>query len=130
MVYSTYDLMDAFLLYMPYPAMLVNRFLCGILGSQSATIRAAAVQSYLPQEMRARINALFGVIFALGGILLQLLAGLLGQVLPYQIVALILGLPTFICMIIYVWIPKEDNRKVYESTRTEVKSDSETQEML
>jgi MFS family permease len=119
LVYSTYDLMDSFLLFMPYPAMLLNRFMCGILGSQSATIRAAAVQSYLPQEMRARVNALFGVIFAIGGILFQLLAGLLGQVLPYRLVALILGLLTFSSMFIFIWLPKTENRKVYEATRVE-----------
>jgi MFS family permease len=109
--------MDSFLLFMPYPLMLLNRFLCGALGSQSATIRAAAVQSYLPKDMRARINALFGVIFSIGGILFQLLAGLLGQILPYRIVALILGLATFCCMFIFIWLPKEENRKVYEATR-------------
>lgn len=124
-VYSTYDLMDAFLLFLPYPAMLLNRFICGALGSQSATIRAAAVQSYLPADMRARINALFGVIFAVGGIIFQLLAGFLGQLLPYRIVALILGLSTFVCMFIFIWIPKEDNRKVYEATRTIANPDSE-----
>jgi MFS family permease len=117
LVYTTYDLMDSFLLFMPYPLMLANRFLCGSLGSQSATIRSAAVQSYLPPEMRARINGLFSVIFATGGILFQLLAGLLGQILPYRIVALILGGITFISMIIFIWLPKEENRKVYEATR-------------
>lgn len=117
LVYATYDLMDSFLLFMPYPLMLANRFLCGSLGSQSATIRSAAVQSYLPQEMRARINGLFSVIFATGGILFQLLAGLLGQLLPYRIVALILGGMTFISMIIFIWLPKDENRKVYEATR-------------
>jgi MFS family permease len=117
LVYTIYEIMDSFLLFMPYPAMLLNRFLCGALGSQSATIRSAAVQSYLPQDMRARINALFGVIFAVGGILFQLIAGLLGQVLPYRIVALALGLTTLVSMFIFIWIPKEANRKVYEATR-------------
>lgn len=117
LVYTTYDLMDSFLLFMPYPLMLANRFLCGSLGSQSATIRSAAVQSYLPPEMRARINGLFSVIFATGGIAFQLLAGFLGQILPYRIVALILGLTTFVCMFIFIWLPKEENRKVYEATR-------------
>jgi len=125
LVYTTYDLMDSSLLFMPYPAMLLNRFLCGILGSQSATIRSAAVQSYLPQEMRARINALFGVIFAVGGILFQLAAGLLGQLLPYRIAALILGLTTFTSMFIFIWIPKEANRKVYEATRVKAEESLE-----
>lgn len=121
LVYSIYDLMDSFLLFMPYPAMLINRFLCGALGSQSATIRSAAVQSYLPPEMRARINALFNVIFAIGGILFQILAGLLGLFIPYRVVALILGLTTFFSMIVFIWLPKEVNRKVYEATRLEIK---------
>ncbi|MDF2538248.1 MAG: Major Facilitator Superfamily [Herbinix sp.] len=123
LVYSVYDIMDAFLLFMPYPAMLLNRFICGVLGSQSATIRAAAVQSYLPAQMRARVNALFGVIFAAGGILFQLLAGLLGQVLPYRTVALLLGGITFISMFILIWLPKKDNKKVYEATRVKMESE-------
>ncbi len=121
LVYSIYDLLDSFLLFMPYPAMLINRFLCGVLGSQSATIRSAAVQSYLPPEMRARVNALFHVIFAIGGILFQLLAGLLGLFIPYRLVALFLGLVTFLSMILFIWLPKEVNRKVYEATREVVK---------
>lgn len=119
LVYTVYDLMDSFLLFMPYPAMIINRFLCGALGSQSATIRSAAVQSYLPSYMRARVNALFNVIFAVGGILFQILAGLLGLFIPYRIVALILGLVTFISMIIFIWLPKEVNKTVYEATRIE-----------
>lgn len=56
-VYTVYGLMDILLLYLPYPLMLCNRFLCGALGISSATIRETAVQSYLPENMRARINA-------------------------------------------------------------------------
>lgn len=41
-VYQTYELMDACLLWLPYPLMLVNRAVCGFLGIQSATIRQAA----------------------------------------------------------------------------------------
>jgi MFS family permease len=116
-VYSVYDISDSVLLFLPYPLMLLNRFICGSLGSQSATIRSAAVQSYLPAEMRARINGLFSVIFAVGGILFQLLAGLLGQVLPFRIVGLLLGLTTFGSMLVFIWLPKEENRKVYEAVR-------------
>ncbi len=117
LVYTTYDLMDSSLLFMPYPLMLINRFLCGALGSQSATIRQAAIQSYLPKDMRARISGLFSVIFAVGGILFYLLAGFLGQILPYRIVALLLGMTTFTSMFIFIWLPKEKNNKVYSATR-------------
>ena len=117
MVYTIYDLMDGILLFLPYPLMLANRFICGGLGTSSATIRETAVQSYLPGEIRARVNGLFQVIFAIGGILFQLLAGFLGQIMPYKIAALILGLVTFISMIIFIVIPKNQNRPIYEATR-------------
>ena len=56
-VYQTYELMDTCLLWLPYPLMLVNRAICGFLGIQSATIRQAAVQRYIPDRLRARLNA-------------------------------------------------------------------------
>lgn len=113
LVYTVYDLMDAFLLFMPYPCMVLNRFVCGALGISSATIRQAAVQSYLPERMRARVNAFFNVIMSIGGIFFQFLAGLLGEVLPYRLVALLFGLTTFGAMIVLIVLPKEENAKVY-----------------
>ena len=119
MVYTVYDIMDGILLFLPFPLMLANRFICGGLGTSSATIRETAMQSYLPGEMRARVNGLFQVIFAIGGIFFQLLAGVLGQILPYKIAALILGLVTFMSMILLIVIPKNQNRPIYEAVRTE-----------
>jgi len=116
-VYSVYDTMDAFLLFMPYPLMLINRFLCGTLGSMSATIRSTAIQSYLPANIRARVQALFGVIFAIGGIFFQLVAGILGEIMPYRWVAFLLGTITLISMIFLIVIPKKDNAPVYEAQR-------------
>lgn len=117
LVYTVYDAMDAFLLFMPYPLMLVNRFLCGSLGSMSATIRSVAIQSYLPAHMRARIQALFGVIFAVGGIFFQLIAGILGEIMPYRIVAFLLGAMTLVSMILIIVIPKKDNGPIYAAER-------------
>lgn len=57
-VYTVYGLMDILLLYLPYPLMLCNRFLCGALGISSATIRETAVQSYLP-EICGRVSTHF-----------------------------------------------------------------------
>lgn len=117
MVYSVYDTMDAFLLFMPYPLMLLNRFLCGTLGSMSATIRSVAIQSYLPAHMRARVQALFGVVFAIGGIFFQLVAGILGEMMPYRMVAFLLGMLTFTSMIFLIVIPKKDNAPIYAAQR-------------
>ncbi|MDF2820265.1 MAG: Major Facilitator Superfamily [Clostridiales bacterium] len=116
-VYAFYDTMDAFLLFMPYPFMLMNRFLCGAFGITSATIRETAVQSYLPPVMRARVHALFNTIFAVGGIVFQLIAGALGQIMSFRTVALIIGLFTLCCMILLICIPKKENQPIYESVR-------------
>lgn len=118
-VYTFYDSMDSVLLFMPYPLMIINRFLCGALGTTSATIRETAVQSYLPQAIRARINAFFNVIFAVGSIVFQLIAGFMGQYISYRTAALILGLLTLCSSFIFIWIPSKENRRVYEATRGE-----------
>ena len=67
--------MDACLLWLPYPLMLVNRALCGFLGIQSATIRQAAVQRYIPDRLRARLNAYESVLCTAAGAVLSLAIG-------------------------------------------------------
>lgn len=86
-VYNTYELLDGGLLFLPYPLMLAARFICGFLGVNSATLRQAAVQHYLPPNMRARVNSLFHVIINAAVMLVQLAAGALGEVVPYRVVA-------------------------------------------
>ena len=116
-VYVFYSLADMVLLFSPYPLMLVNRFFCGAMGTTSATIRETAVQSYLPGNIRARVNALFSSLFSIGGILFQALAGFLGEFLPYRIVIIILGTLTLLASWIFIIIPGKENRKVYEAQR-------------
>ena len=50
LVYMLYETVDLFLLWLPYPLMLVSRGLCGFLGINSATMRQAAVQRYIPDR--------------------------------------------------------------------------------
>lgn len=116
-VYLFYSVVDMFLLFLPYPAMLASRFVCGSLGISSATIRESAVQSYLPEQMRARVNAFFNVLFAVGGVSFQFLAGLLGQMIPYRAVALLLGSVTIGSMFFLIVLPVEENRPVFEAKR-------------
>lgn len=78
-VYNAYELMDATLLWLPYPLMLLNRAAAGYLGIGSATMRLAAVQSYIPDGMRARINAFDGMIYYIGQGVFSLMAGALGE---------------------------------------------------
>ena len=84
-VYQLYESMDACLLWLPYPLMLVNRAVCGFLGINSAAIRQAAVQSYLPERFRARVNAYGSVLLTAASSVLSLAMGLLGEALDYRL---------------------------------------------
>ena len=117
-VYLIYSLADMALLFLPYPAMLANRFFCGSLGICSATIRESAVQSYLPEQMRARVNAVFNVLFAVGGVAFQFLAGALWQFIPYRAVAVLLGGMAVGSVFLFIVLPAADNRPVYEAERS------------
>lgn len=84
-VYQTYELMDVLLLWLPYPLMLANRAACGFLGINSATIRQAAVQRYLPDHLRARVNAYESMLVTAASAVLSLAVGLLGEVMDYRL---------------------------------------------
>ena len=116
-VYSIYEAFVMTMLFLPYPLMLVGRFLCGILGVSSATIREAAVQSYLPREKRAKIHALSESYFSISIIVFQFLAGWLGELLDYRLVVVILGSLVLATIYFLIVAPTEDNRKVYEAVR-------------
>ena len=116
-VYVFYQMMDAALLFMPYGAMLVNRFACGALGTLSATLRSTAVNSYLPAELRARVNALFDTMSACAMLLFHLLAGALGQALPYRAGVALISIVTLLAAVAFIIVPTKQNRPVYEAVR-------------
>lgn len=115
LVYQTYDLMDACLLWLPYPLMLANRALCGFLGINSATMRYAAVQQYIPDELRARINGFESMISTVSVSVFTLLIGAMGEVLDYRWCMTICGAFTMACCWLFVWRNRTHVRKVYET---------------
>ncbi|MBQ7161613.1 MAG: MFS transporter [Clostridia bacterium] len=90
-VYLTYDSMDAVLLWLPYPFMLVNRAICGFLGAQSSTMRYAATQKYIPESMRARINGFQSMVFLAFESVLTLAVGALGDIMDLRVVMTVCG---------------------------------------
>lgn len=119
-VYIFYETMDIILLFIPYPFMIVNRFLCGVLGMTSATLRETSVQSYLPSNMRAKVNAVFNVFMASSIILFQILTGFLGDMIGYRKTAVILAGISLISIFIFIIVPSAENSKVYEATRAKI----------
>ncbi len=112
-VYTGYELMDASLLWLPYPLMLVNRVLCGFFGINSATMRQTAVQSYIPEQLRARLNAFEEVLFSISYGVFSLIIGALGEVLDPRVCMSVCAVFTFSCCLLTIFRRHKDVRPIY-----------------
>jgi hypothetical protein len=113
-VYLVYETLDGVMLLLYYPVMVVIRFLLGFLGVNTATLRSAAVQKYLPSEVRARVEAVFSVMISLGTMLIRLIAGALGEMLPYPAITILLSMAALSCVYAFVIRNKRDISAIYE----------------
>lgn len=114
-VYQTYELMDMCLLWISYPLMLVNRGICGFLGSNSAIIRSSAVQVYIPSNLRARVNAFNNMFITFSSSIFSLLIGFLGELIDYRWCITICGTIAMFFVWAIIWTNRESVKKVYES---------------
>ncbi len=114
-VYQIYETMDICLLWLPYPLMLVNRGICGFLGVNSAAMRQAAVQKYIPDELRARVNAYESILVLAVSSVLTLAVGMLGEVLDYRMCMTVCAGATLVFCWCTIWKNRKDVRGVYES---------------
>ena len=114
-VYQVYEVRDMCLLWLPYPLMLVNRAICGFLGSNSAILRSSAVQRYIPERLRSRVNALNSVLLTAGASVFSLLMGFLGEVLDYRWCVTLGGAATLLACRFLIGGRRQDVRKVYEA---------------
>ena len=113
-VYQFYEAMDMCLLWLPYPLMLINRGICGFLGSNSAILRSAAVQRYIPEKLRSRVNAFIGVLLTVGSSIFSLLMGFLGEILDYRWCVTIGGTVALLACWLLIWRRRSNVREVYE----------------
>ncbi|WP_411677578.1 MFS transporter [Caproicibacter sp.] len=120
-VYQTYEIMDMMLLWLPYPFMLVNRAICGFLGINSAIMRQAAVQQYIPEEYRARLNAFESIMYSVAYSLLALAVGALGEVLSYRVCLTVCAAFTSLACVATIWHGRSQVSKIYN--RLPVESD-------
>ena len=114
-VYQVYESMDMCLLWLPYPLMLVNRGICGFLVSNSAILRSAAVQRYIPEKLRSRINAFDDVLITAGASVFSLMMGFLGEILDYRWCVTIGGAIAMLASWLLIWGRRKDVRRVYET---------------
>ncbi len=119
-VQQIYNLMDAVLLWLPYPLMLLNRGICGFLGINSATVRESAVQKYLPEEYRARANAFSSAAICAAGSAASLLFGALGEIMDYRMAMTSISV---ICIAL-CWVTIGRNReaigRIYDHSKMEM----------
>ena len=113
-VYQFYELMDVILLWLPYPLMLINRGICGFLGINSAAMRDSAVQRYIPDEYRARVNAFEEMAICAAGGALALAVGALGEIADYRVTVSFTALVTMVICWLTVWKNRSAVRAVYE----------------
>lgn len=102
-VYIVISVIDGAYLFFPFWAMLIFMLVEGMLGVTSYNIRISSTQNYLPDEMRGRFNGLFQMLSILGTIMGQLIAGVIGDLLPIRwIVAGSMSLTIFAVFLIVV----------------------------
>ncbi len=114
-VYHVYECMDMILLWLPYPLMLLNRGICGFLGINSATMRNAAVQRYIPDAYRARLNAFEDIVILAASTIGSLAVGAIGEVVDYRICMTLCGAVTLLGCWLTIWRRRKEIQVIYES---------------
>ena len=117
-VYQLYETMDMLLLWLPYPLMLVNRGFCGFFGANSAILRSAAVQRYIPEQLRSRVNAASGMMLTAAESLLTLGVGALGELMDYRMCVTVCGAAAMAACWILVWGRRRAVRAIFEAGDT------------
>lgn len=113
-VYHVYECMDMILLWLPYPLMLLNRGICGFLGISSATMRNAAVQRYIPDAYRARVNAFEEIVILAASSLGSLAVGAMGEVMDYRICMTLCGAAALLGCWLTIWRRRKEIHTIYE----------------
>ena len=118
-IYMLYEAMDMMLLWIPYPLMLVNRGICGFLGANSSILRYAAVQRYIPENLRSRINAFDNMLTTAACSLMTLAVGGLGELIDYRLCVTICGTLAMIACCLLIWGRRGSIRMIYECEETD-----------
>ena len=116
LTYTSYEIINATMLFLPFKAMSIFRCGCGFLSAFSYTIRESATQNYIPSVMRGRVNAFFQVFTYTFVVVFKLAAGVLGELLPYPIVSLIFGCIGLFCIYFFILRNRHHIKPIYNAT--------------
>ncbi len=112
-VYIFYSLMDAILLFLPYPFMLLNRAITGFCGINSATLRTSSVQNYIPDNKRAKLNAFMNVFITISSMFFKLLFGALGEFISIKTLMVVGAFSTILVYHFFLYRNKEYIKPIY-----------------
>lgn len=100
-------------MWIPYPAMLINRAVAGFSGMNSFSIRQRAVQTAVPDDMRARINAVRDMLSNAFAFTLTVFVGWLGERVGYRWCVTVCSLMTLALGWLLIWRNRRDVMPIY-----------------
>ncbi|MBU1145289.1 MAG: MFS transporter [Firmicutes bacterium] len=114
-VYITVEIMGATELFMPYVLMIIFSFIIGLLSVTSFNIRMSATQTYIPGDIRGRVNSTQQLLWNIGAILGALIIGFIAEYSNIDYRFIILGTASVSLTAIFL-VPirmKEEFKKIY-----------------
>jgi MFS transporter, DHA3 family, macrolide efflux protein len=90
-VYGAFAVFGGAFFFMPFLLMLTSKFILGFIGMNSANIRVTSINHYIDDGMRGRLNAIFQTLVSVATLSGRLLAGYLGELLPYEVIGILYG---------------------------------------
>lgn len=116
-VYFTVGILDAIMLFMPYFLMIAMSFIVGLLSVTSFNIRMSATQTYIPNEIRGRVNSTQQLMWNFGAIIGTIIIGLIAEYANIDYRWIILGAAS-VSLTAIILVPvrmKEEFKKIYNA---------------
>jgi len=101
-VYTAFAVFGGTFFFMPFLLMLATKFVLGFIGMNSANIRVTSINHYIDDGMRGRLNAIFQTLVSVATLSGKLLAGYLGEIVPYEIIGILYGILIGFGMLLFI----------------------------
>jgi MFS transporter, DHA3 family, macrolide efflux protein len=114
-VYFTVEILAATMLFMPYALMVGFSFLIGLLSVTSFNIRMTATQTYIPSEIRGRVNSTQQLLWNFGAIVGAISIGLLAEYsgLEYRVIVLLAASVSLSAIFLFPIRLRSEFKKIY-----------------
>lgn len=112
-LYIINALNEGFYLFFPVPVMMVMCFIIGIGGVTTYTIRISATQSYVPDEKKGRFNGAFNMLFMIGALAGEMIAGLASEAVSERTVLMAAMLAQALLALVIIGGSKRHVEEIY-----------------